>query len=204
MQLSLADFVKGYTKIEADLQVQPATTIRGAAGLEWNTRPGRYLQAGSELSISLRVAVPLSQMKGVADVDAKWLWCAPFFGIIFTQHLHLLLPAITAMLCCSIRQRPPPQGVQQDHLPYGLQGTRHPKCSCSSDLTESHDRFSMICHLTSPAAQDVDLFLKIEKAVRACNIVTLNLLPPPSEESDDQGTRTAPSGASHMCLQAIA
>jgi hypothetical protein len=60
----LADLVKGYTRIETDIQVQPTTTIRGAAGLEWNTRPGRYLQAGTELSISVRTAVPLPEMKG--------------------------------------------------------------------------------------------------------------------------------------------
>lgn len=63
-QVSLMDFVKGYATIDADVTVQPATTIRGAAGLEWNTRPGRYLQAQSELIMSLRMAVPLKEMKG--------------------------------------------------------------------------------------------------------------------------------------------
>ena len=53
---SLAGLATGVKQLELHSNVMPYTTVRGAAGLEWSSRPGRYvevshcLQAMSQLS----------------------------------------------------------------------------------------------------------------------------------------------------------
>lgn len=41
---SLAGLAGGAKHLELRGNVVPYTTVRGAAGLEWNTRPGRYME----------------------------------------------------------------------------------------------------------------------------------------------------------------
>ena len=43
---SLADLAKGYRRVECVAALAPLTTVRGAAGLDWRTRPGRYMEVG--------------------------------------------------------------------------------------------------------------------------------------------------------------
>ena len=41
---SLAGLATGARHMELRANVMPYTTVRGAAGLEWNSRPGRYME----------------------------------------------------------------------------------------------------------------------------------------------------------------
>lgn len=45
---SLAGLGSGAKLLELRANVMPFTTVRGAAGLEWNTRPGRYIEVSLE------------------------------------------------------------------------------------------------------------------------------------------------------------
>ena len=41
---SLASLATGAKHLELHSNVMPYTTVRGAAGLEWSSRPGRYME----------------------------------------------------------------------------------------------------------------------------------------------------------------
>lgn len=43
---NLASLAKGYRRVECVAALAPLTTVRGAAGLDWRTRPGRYMEVG--------------------------------------------------------------------------------------------------------------------------------------------------------------
>ena len=43
---NLAGLAKGYRRVECVAALAPHTTVRGAAGLDWRTRPGRYMEVG--------------------------------------------------------------------------------------------------------------------------------------------------------------
>ena len=40
----MAGLASGVTQLELTANVMPYTSVRGAAGLEWNSRPGRYME----------------------------------------------------------------------------------------------------------------------------------------------------------------
>lgn len=44
---SLAGLARGAQHLELQTNVLPYSTVRGAAGLEWNTRPGRYMEVST-------------------------------------------------------------------------------------------------------------------------------------------------------------
>jgi hypothetical protein len=56
--ICLLPLTRGVTRLDIDEQLQPRSTIRGTAGLDWRCRPGLYLQAQSRLVGSVRCGSP--------------------------------------------------------------------------------------------------------------------------------------------------
>ena len=63
-RMPLHDLLKGRTLVKFRVPLLPFSTIRGAASLDWTTRPGNYCHAGSEVKVVIRLAVPLQQTSG--------------------------------------------------------------------------------------------------------------------------------------------
>lgn len=53
-RISLLSLARGSTRLEFDTDIQPLTKVRGVTGLEWNSRPGNYAQAGAYVSGTIR------------------------------------------------------------------------------------------------------------------------------------------------------
>jgi hypothetical protein len=68
-RMPLHDLLKGRTQVKFRVPLLPFSTIRGAASLDWATRPGNYCHAGSELKVLLRLAVPLTQTVGYQEQE---------------------------------------------------------------------------------------------------------------------------------------
>lgn len=75
---SLADLLLNRTSWTWEGPLQPATTVRGAAGLDWRRRPGRYMEAESSVKLEVRQAQPLLTTKVPSSVDL------PFVRALFT------------------------------------------------------------------------------------------------------------------------
>ena len=61
LRVPLTQLARGSTHVRIDGHLQPRSTVRGAAGLDWRTRPGVYMQAQSRVVATLRcasVAIP--------------------------------------------------------------------------------------------------------------------------------------------------
>ena len=63
------------TRLELESNLTPATTIPSGGDLDWKSRPGRYMDAESTLSLSIETAVPLAP-----PVDVP----RPYLRVIFT------------------------------------------------------------------------------------------------------------------------
>ncbi|GMH41409.1 hypothetical protein BSKO_09319 [Bryopsis sp. KO-2023] len=89
--VSMIDFFRGCTKIDVHGNILPKSTIRGAASLQWQSRPGRYVQALSRLSMTLQLAVPLTAMENIDEAYK------PVFGrcvFVFDLRDNAILHAI--------------------------------------------------------------------------------------------------------------
>jgi len=62
-QWPLSDLSKR-TRVWTRLNVLPGTNLRAAAGLDWKTRPGRYLEAESYLKLDVKTAVKIPETTG--------------------------------------------------------------------------------------------------------------------------------------------
>ena len=57
--ISLREFCMGYTSYDNEVNIFPYTSIRGGADLDWKTRPGRYVESGSQVTYLARMAKSL-------------------------------------------------------------------------------------------------------------------------------------------------
>ncbi|KAL6762514.1 hypothetical protein V8C86DRAFT_2518926 [Haematococcus lacustris] len=64
-RISLLDLARGATRTAFCAPLAPHTTVRGAASLDWTTRPGCYAASGAVLKGWVRCAVPFAAQAGV-------------------------------------------------------------------------------------------------------------------------------------------
>lgn len=64
-RVPLHDLSRGATCVRFAAPIAPHTTIRGAASLDWATRPGNYSASQAVLKGWVRCAVPFAAMSGV-------------------------------------------------------------------------------------------------------------------------------------------
>jgi hypothetical protein len=55
-RVPLLQLARGLTRLTIDAPLQPLSTMRGMAGLDWRSRPGEYMHAQSRLVGSIRCA----------------------------------------------------------------------------------------------------------------------------------------------------
>ena len=79
------------TRLDMESNITPMTTIPSGGDLDWKSRPGRFMDAESTLSLSIETAVPLTPP---ADVPR------PYLRVIFTQKYknHRLFRDILAVV----------------------------------------------------------------------------------------------------------
>lgn len=93
-QLSLADLLRGRTSIVSEANLAPATTVRGAAGLDWRRRPGRYMEAEATVKVEVRQALPLLQTQLPSDASAPFVRAVFMFDFRDTELLHRVERAV--------------------------------------------------------------------------------------------------------------
>ena len=67
---SLAGLATGAKHLELHSNVMPYTTVRGAAGLEWSSRPGRYVEVSRCLQADCQLSVHVD-LSSVHQVEIK-------------------------------------------------------------------------------------------------------------------------------------
>eukprot|EP00891_Asterochloris_glomerata_P007094 jgi/Astpho2/7094/Aster-x1406 len=89
---NLASLAKGYRRVECVAALAPLTAVRGAAGLDWRTRPGRYMEAESTLKVVVRTAVPLTDALAAQQQAALRPYGRAVFCMAYadTEMLHLV------------------------------------------------------------------------------------------------------------------
>ncbi|DBA67916.1 TPA: hypothetical protein ACH3X2_014119 [Trebouxia sp. C0005] len=107
---SLAGLGSGEKRLELRANVMPFTTVRGAAGLEWNTRPGRYIEAGTSFKVTVRSNLPLTQMlpSQQAALPSPFSRAVFLFDYADSELLHSLESTIRAVnaQCLGLHKSP--------------------------------------------------------------------------------------------------
>lgn len=94
-QISLASLARGCLRQKLHVPLSPATTLRGGGDLEWKTRPGRYREADSVLTLSVRAAAPL-QPRGVPRPYERAVFVMHFKDTALFKRLEALVHDVNA------------------------------------------------------------------------------------------------------------
>ena len=89
---NLAGLAKGYRRVECVTALGPHTTVRGAAGLDWRMRPGRYMEVGPGHNVhACEHGLLCAEHAHVCSVwkACRWTWAMCAMQLAYPRHVDV-------------------------------------------------------------------------------------------------------------------